>query len=84
MTRYTAHAERRMLGRGISKEEVEEALERPLQVKDTKHGRKAALGPRLGGGYTVVVFEDDPEYLIVVTVMKTSSDGAKRYGFTGI
>ncbi len=78
------HAEKRMHERGVSKAEVEETLEHPLQVKDTKLGRKAALRPRRGGGYIVVIFEGDPEDLIVVTAMKTGSDGAKRYGFTGI
>jgi hypothetical protein len=73
-----------MLERGMSKSEVEETLEHPLQVRDSKHGRRAAVRSRPDGGFTVVVFEENPEGLIVVTAMKTNSDGAKRYGFTGI
>jgi hypothetical protein len=84
LTRYTAHAEKRMLERGVSKVEVEDTLAHPLEVRDTKHGRKAACGGRLDGGYTIVIFEADHEDLIVITAMKINSDGAKRYGFAGI
>jgi hypothetical protein len=78
------HAEKRILERRLTKTEVEEALERPLQVMDTKHGRRAAIRTRPDGGYTIVIFEGNHENLIVVTAMKTNSDGAKRFGFTRI
>ncbi len=82
--RYTSHAEKRMLERGVSKKEVEETLAGPLEVRETKHGRRAACRGRVGGGYTIVIFEVGHEDLIVITALKTSSEGAKRYGFTGI
>ncbi len=36
------------------------------------------------GGYTIVIFETDREGLRVITALKSNSEGAKRYGFTGI
>jgi hypothetical protein len=73
-----------MLERVVSKAEVEDALSSPLQLKDTKHGRKVALGLGSDGNYLIVIFEAGSQDLIVVTALRTGSDGAKRYGFTGI
>jgi hypothetical protein len=73
-----------MLERGVTKMEVEEAIARPLDVRDTRQGRKAAFGSRLDGGFTIVIFEESDEGLIVITALKTDNEGAKRYGFTGI
>ena len=84
MMRYTAHAEKRMLERGVTKMEVEEAIARPLDVRYTKQGRRAACGSRLDGGFTIVIFEDNDEGLIVITALRTDNEGAKRYGFTRI
>ena len=42
MASYSTHAERRMHERGISRVEVDETLEHPLEVRDTRYGRLAA------------------------------------------
>jgi hypothetical protein len=73
-----------MAERGVSKTDVQDTIEHPLQVSDTKYGRKAAISLRGDDGYTIVIFETDREGLILITASKTNGAGAKRYGFTGI
>ena len=73
-----------MKERDISETEVEDTMARPSSVKETKHGRLALVKECAGGAYTVAIIEADDEGLIVVTVLKTNAEGARRYGFTGI
>ncbi len=82
--RYTPHAEKRMLERGVTKMEVGEAIVRPLEARYTKQGRKASCASRLDGSFTIVIIEESDEGLIVITALKADNEGAKRYGSTGI
>ena len=73
-----------MRERWISKSDVEETLSHPLDVTETRHGRKAALGRLDAGKFIVVIFEGLDEDLIVVTSLKVDRDRLERYGFIGI
>jgi len=85
MVRYSSHAQRRMHERGVTKAEVEGVLRRPLAVKETRYGRRVACGsPDDRDKYTVVIFEENAEDLIVITALKVDRDRLERYGFTRV
>lgn len=84
MISYSDHALSRIRERGITRKEVEETLEQPLQARDTRYGRKAACGKLGAGKYLVVIFERHDEDLIVVTVLKVNKGGLERFGFIGV
>lgn len=85
MIGYSANALRRMRERGVSKIEVEDALLRSYEVRDTSYGRKVACGgPGAGMKHTVAVFELSAQDFKVVTCLKVDREGLERYGFTGI
>jgi hypothetical protein len=84
VARYSSHAERRMRERNISKTEVEQTLAHPLEIVETRYGRKAACR-RVDSGYClVVIFEGMAEELIVVTALKVNTERVRRYGFTRV
>jgi hypothetical protein len=57
MSRYSTHARRRMLERGITQEDVEETLSLPLETIEIRYGRKAASRHLPTCNYVVVVFK---------------------------
>ena len=72
-----------MRERSITKEEVEEALARPIELL-SKQGRSAAVAELKGGKYLVVIFEGSHEDFLVVTALKVDKARARRYGFTRV
>jgi hypothetical protein len=84
MIRYALHARSRMAERSISESQVEEALERPLEVVPTKYERRAACTQLDNGKYLVVVFEGTHEDFLVVIAIKVDKSRARRYGFTRV
>jgi hypothetical protein len=84
MAKYSSHARKRMLERFINESDVESALARPLEVVQTRYGRKAACKRQPGGKYLVVVFEEAGEDFIVVTAVKVDRNRVGRYGFARV
>lgn len=83
MIKYSSHARKRMLERSISVREVEEALSSPLEVIQTRYGRRAACKRLSSGKFVVVVFEVEGDF-IVVTAVKVNKNRARRYGFSRV
>ena len=77
----TAHAEQRMEERGVTREQMDDALARPLHVSEVKvdeQGRKSQK--HIGRGATVVV---NPDTGRIITTYKTKSRFIRRYGNGG-
>lgn len=83
MIKYSSHARKRMLERSITPKEVEEALNNPLEVIQTRYGRRAACKRLPGGKFVVVVFEAEEDF-IVVTAVKADKERTRRYGFSRV
>jgi hypothetical protein len=84
LIRYSRHARNRLLHRSISEDDVEKTLRDPWDNVMVRFGRRAACSRLPRGRYLVVVCEEDGEDFIVVTALKTSRTGARRYGFTRV
>ncbi len=61
-----------MRERTISKLEVEQTLADPLEVRETRYGRKVACRRVGGDSYLLIIFERSAEELIVVTALKVN------------
>ncbi len=84
MAKYSSHARKRMLERSITVREVESTLAYPLEVVQTRYGRRAACRRLAGGKYLVAVFEGAGEDFIVVTAVRVDKNRVRRYGFTQV
>ena len=81
--RLSEHALKRLKERDIDIELIERAIEEPLEVIDVKFGRKAACS-KLEGHYLVVIFEEQKDEIVIVTVLKVDEVRLNRYGFSRI
>jgi Domain of unknown function (DUF4258) len=75
---YTSHAEESLLRRRIEKARVEDTIEMPESVIDSRFGRKIAQ-KTFGHKALRVVFEEEHGIYIVVTAYYTEIE---RYGRT--
>ncbi|MBI4715602.1 MAG: DUF4258 domain-containing protein [Nitrospirae bacterium] len=62
------HARRQMKWRDVSEAEVEEVMRRPEVTEDSVKGRKNAF-KHLGGKWLKVTFIEEPDRIVVVTVV---------------
>ena len=81
--RVSAHALKRVDEREIDIELIEQVIIEPFEVIDVKFGRKAAYR-ELKGYYLVVIFEEQKDEIVVVTVLKVDDVRLNRYGFSRI
>jgi hypothetical protein len=81
--RVSEHAFKRIKEREIDIELIEQVIKDPLEVIDVKFGRKAAYR-ELSGYYLVVIFEEQKDEIVVVTVLKVDEVRLNRYGFNRI
>jgi len=81
--RVSAHALKRLEERDIDIEHIEQVIIEPFEVIDVKFGRKAAYR-ELNGYYLVVIFEEQKDEIVVVTVLKVDDVRLNRYGFSRI
>ena len=77
------HALKRINERDVEIELIEQVINQPLEVIDVKFGRKAAY-MELKGYYLVVIFEEQKDEIVVVTVLKVDDVRLNRYGFSRI
>jgi len=77
---YTKHAEARMAERGISKSEVQETLQKPLQTMPAQNGRTESQGwiERNGKRQLLRVLSEGNVVVLVITVMATGK--LEKYG----
>jgi hypothetical protein len=77
---YTKHAESRMIERGISKIEVQNTLQQPLQTMPAQNGRTESQGwiDRNGKRQLLRVLTEGNVVVLVFTVMATSK--FQKYG----
>ncbi len=81
--RISAHALIRIKERDVDIELIEQVIKEPLEVVDVKFGRKAAYR-ELKGYNLVVIFEEQKDEIVVVTVLKVDDARLNRYGFSRI
>ncbi len=81
--RVSAHALKRIKEREVDIELIEQVIKEPLEVIDVKFGRKAAYR-EFNGYYLVVIFEEQNDEIVVVTVLKVDDVRLNRYGFSRI
>ncbi len=81
--RVSAHALKRIKERVVDIELIEQVIKEPLEVIDVKFGRKAAYR-ELNGYHLVVIFEEQKDEIVVVTVLKVDDVRLNRYGFSRI
>ncbi len=81
--KVSAHALKRLEEREIDIDLIEQVIIEPFEVIDVKFGRKAAY-MELKGYYLVVIFEEQKDEIVVVTVLKVDDVRLKRYGFSRI
>ena len=81
--RVSVHALKRLKEREIDIELIEQVIKEPFEVIDVKFGRKAAYR-ELNGYYLVVIFEEQKDEIVVVTVLKVDDVRLNRYGFSRI
>ncbi len=74
---------KRIKEREVDIEFVEQVIKEPLEVIDVKFGRKAAYR-KLDGYYLIVVFEEQKDEIVIVTVLKVDDARLNRYGFNRI
>ena len=77
------HALKRINERDVEIELIEQVINQPLEVIDVKFGRKAAYRD-FKGHYLVVIFEEQKDEIVVVTVLKVDYVRLNRYGFSRI
>ena len=81
--RVSEHGLKRIKEREIDINFIEQVIKDPLEVIDVKFGRKAAYR-ELNGYYLVVIFEEQKDEIVVVTVLKVDDVRLNRYGFNRI
>ncbi len=81
--RVSEHALKRIKEREVELEHIEQVIKEPLEVIDVKFGRKAAYR-ELNGYNLVVIFEEQKDEIVVVTVLKVDDVRLNRYGFNRI
>ncbi len=81
--RFSEHALKRMEERGIDIELAELAVKEPSGVVEVKFGRKACYR-KLDGYFLVIIFEEQKDEIVIVTVVKVDDVRLKRYGFNRI
>lgn len=81
--RESEHALKRIKERHIDLELIEQVIQEPLEVVDVKFGRKAACR-KLDDHYLVVIFEEQKDEIVIVTVLKVDEVRLNRYGFSRI
>ena len=81
--RVSEHALKRLQEREIEIELIEQVIKEPLEVIDVKFERKAAYR-ELNGYNLVVIFEEQKDEIVVVTVLKVDNVRLIRYGFSRI
>ena len=83
VVKFTVHAIDQMPLRGIGREEVIEALDRPRETIVTKGGRLASYA-LIEERYIVVVHEKGNGEDVGITAMKVNKRKLRRLGFTKI
>jgi len=81
--RVSEHALKRIEEREIDIELIQQVIKDPLEMIDVKFGRKAAY-KELKDYYLVVIFEEQKDEIVVVTVLKVDDVRLNRYGFNRI
>jgi len=81
--RFSEHALKRITERELDINLVEKVIEEPLEVIEVKFGRKAAYREH-NDNYLVIVFEEQKDEIVVVTVLKVDGVRLNRYGFSRI
>ena len=81
--RVSEHALKRLKEREIEINHVEQVIKEPFEVTDVKFGRKAAYR-KLDSYYLVVIFEEQKDEIVIVTVLKVDITRLNRYGFNRI
>ncbi|MCZ7385122.1 MAG: DUF4258 domain-containing protein [Candidatus Methanoperedens sp.] len=81
--RVSEHALKRIKEREVDIGLIEQVLKEAPEVIDVKFGRKAAYR-ELNGYYLVVIFEEQKDEIVVVTVLKVDDVRLNRYGFNRI
>ena len=81
--KVSAHALKRLEEREIDIDLIEQVIIEPFEVIDVKYGRKAAYREHKGY-YLVVIFEEQKDEIVVVTVLKVDDVRLNRYGFSRI
>jgi uncharacterized beta-barrel protein YwiB (DUF1934 family) len=81
--RVSEHALKRIEEREIDIELIQQVIKDPLEIIDVKFGRKAAY-MELNDYYLVVIFEEQKDEIVVVTVLKVDNVRLNRYGFNRI
>ena len=74
---------KRIKERDIDIELIDQVIKEPLEIIDVKFGRKAACG-KLDDHYLVVIFEEQKDEIVIVTVLKVDDMRLNRYGFSRI
>jgi hypothetical protein len=75
---FTRHARQRMVARGISEDDVLDALVSPDEIRSGDEGEEIAVR-RLGNRELRVVYEaTSSDQVVVITVMKPRTSGSKR------
>ncbi len=83
ISRISAHALKRIKERDIDFELVEQVIKEPFEVIDVKFGRKAAYR-KLKDYNLVIIFEEQKDEIVVVTLLKVDDVRLNRYGFSRI
>ncbi len=81
--RISKHALKRINERDIEIKLVEQVINEPFEVTEVKFGRKAAYR-EIENHYLVVIFEEQKDEIVIVTVLKVDYVRLNRYGFSRI
>ena len=80
---FSKHSLKRAEERGINISDVKRVLEEPEETITVKFGRKAAY-KQFGGKYIVVIFEEQKDEIVVVTILRVDKERLKRCGFSRV
>lgn len=63
---YTPHAEKKLLARGLDKKQVEDAINNPESIYDSRFNRKIA-SKTIGNKVLLVIYEQERHIYIIIT-----------------
>jgi len=81
--RFSNHALARINEREIDIELVRLSINEPVETIDVKFNRKACYR-KIDDSFIVVIFEEQKDEIVIVTVLKVDNTRLIRYGFSGI
>ena len=85
--RFSNYALARINEREIDIELVRLSINEPVETIDVKFNRKACyrkIADSFADSFIVVIFEEQKDEIVIVTVLKVDNTRLIRYGFSGI